>query len=479
MIKNISKTKSLLLFLFISFQSKADIKLPSIFGDNMVLQQKESVAIWGKSTPEKNVTVATSWNNKMYSTKSDSKGSWKLKVQTPSAGGPYAITISDGKTLKLNDVLIGEVWVFSGQSNMEMPLKGFLNQPVIGSNHTIATSKNKSIRLFTVKQDKSLVQKDDFDGKWLASEPENVGNFSATAYFFGQMIQRSLDVPIGLICSSWGGSRIEPWISEFGLKNFDWVKLPNKNMTENFNKQVPTVLYNAMISPMVGYGIKGAIWYQGEANRNEPKEYLKLMAGIVNNWRAEWGIGDFPFYYAQIAPYNYVTSPYNYGEKSLNSAYIREAQLKAVSETTNIGMASLLDVGEEFCIHPSNKKVAGERLAYLALSKTYHISGIAYSGPILKEMKVAGSLVKLTFDHASKGLTTFGKELKNFKIAGENKRFVPAMATITTDGITVFSSQVEKPVAVRYAFDDFVIGELFNTEGLPASSFRTDNWEIK
>lgn len=479
MIKKVWISLFLLLLLFVGLQLKAEIKLPAIFDNYMVLQQQTEVAIWGKATVKKTVKVTTSWNNKSYSIKAGSDGSWKLKVQTPAAGGPFSITITDGKILKLNNVLIGEVWVFSGQSNMEMPLKGFYNQPVLGSNEAIATSKNESIRLFTVKQDKSLEQRDDFEGKWLACEPENVGNFSATAYFFGQLIQQVLDVPVGLICSSSGGSRIEPWISEFGLKNFDWVKLPDKNMTGKFNKQVPTVLYNAMISPMVGYGIKGAIWYQGEANRNEPKEYIKLMPGIVNNWRTVQGIGDFPFYYVQIAPYNYVASPYNYGEKGLNSAYIREAQLKAVDGATNIGMASLMDIGEEFCIHPSNKKVAGERLAYLALAKTYQISSIEYSGPVLKEMTVEGSVVKLTFDHAQNGLTTFGKELKNFKIAGENKRFVTATAAITPDGITLFSSQVEKPVAVRYAFDDFVISELFNTEGLPASSFRTDNWEMR
>ncbi len=461
----------LILFLF-STGLKAEIKLPAIFGDDMVLQQQTDAAIWGKASANKGVKVTTSWNNKSYSAKADADGNWKVKVQTPVAGGPYSISISDGKTLKLNNVLIGEVWVCSGQSNMEMPMKGFYNQPILGGHEAIATSKNESIRLFTVKKDKSLTEKDDFEGSWLECEPGNVVDFSATGYFFGRMLQQVLDVPVGLICSSWGGTRIEPWMSESGIKNFDWVKQPDKNMTGEYSQQTPTVLFNAMISPMVGYGIRGAIWYQGESNRNEPKEYFKLMPGLADNWRAEWGVGDFSFYYVQIAPFNYGTS-------GLNSAYLREAQLKAADETTNFGMACIMDTGEEFCIHPAHKKAAGERLAYLALAKTYGQEGIEYSGPVLKDMKIDGSLVKLSFDHAKNGLTTFGAPLEHFTIAGENKRFVPANAAITRDGITVSSPLVEKPVAVRYAFDDFVVGELFNIEGLPASSFRTDDWEIK
>ena len=468
----ITSISILFFFILVSWQVNAEIRLPVIFGDHMVLQQQTEAAIWGNATANKTVKVTTSWNNKSYSVKADSEGNWKVKVQTPVAGGPFSISISDGKTLTLNDVLIGEVWVCSGQSNMEMPMKGYYNQPILGGNEAIATSENNSIRLFTVRKDKSLTEKEDFEGDWKTCEPGNVADFSATGYFFGRMLQQVLKVPVGLISSNWGGTRIEPWISEAGIKNFDWVKQPDKNMTGDFNQQTPTVLFNAMIAPMVGYGIAGAIWYQGESNRNEPNEYLKLMPGLANNWRAEWNIGDFSFYYVQIAPYNYGTS-------GLNSAYLREAQLKASDKTTNFGMACIIDTGEEFCIHPAHKKDAGERLALLALAKTYDKNGFEYSGPVLKDMKIEGSVVKLTFDHAKNGLTTFGKPLEHFTIAGENKRFVPATAVITRDGITVVSPQVENPVAVRYAFDDFVVGELFNTEGLPASSFRTDDWEIK
>jgi sialate O-acetylesterase len=391
-------------------------------------------------------------------------------VATPAAGGPFVINISDGKQFTLNNVLIGEVWVCSGQSNMQMTMKGYFNQPTLGANEAIATSTNENIRLFTVERVKSLNPNDDFSGKWLECNPANVADFSAAAYFFGRMVQKALGVPVGLICSSWGGTRIEPWISEAGIKKFDWVKVPDKNMTGDFTQQTPTVLYNAMIAPMVGYGIRGGLWYQGESNRNEPKQYEKLMPGLIENWRSVWEVGEFPFYYVQIAPFDY-------GPSGLNSAYLREAQLKASTAIANTGMACIMDGGEKDNIHPGNKKEVGERLALLALANTYGLKGFEFSGPVLKEMVIEGQIVKLTFNHAANGLTTFGKELKNFKVAGENKRFYQAEAFITAKGITLICPVVEKPVAVRYAFDDFVVGELFNTEGLPASSFRTDEWE--
>ncbi len=257
---------SFLCLLFLSINLKAEVKLPVIFGDHMVLQQQTDAAIWGTATARSKVEVITSWNNQSYSTKADSDGKWKLKVKTPEAGGPFSITISDGETLQLNNVLIGEVWVCSGQSNMQMTMNGYHNQPILGSNQAIATSTNNTIRLITIERDKSLERLDDFSGKWMECNPESVGNFSATAYFFGRMIQQALDVPVGLICSSWGGTRIEPWISESGIKNFDWVNLPDKKQAGDFNQQTPTVLFNAMIAPMVGFAIKGGLWYQGESN---------------------------------------------------------------------------------------------------------------------------------------------------------------------------------------------------------------------
>lgn len=464
---------SLVFLLLIAASSviRAEVKLPAIFGDNMVMQQQTDAAIWGTANANSTVRITTSWNKRSYSARAGSDGKWKVRVKTPAAGGPYSVTISQGKSISLRNVMIGEVWVCSGQSNMEMPMKGYRNQPITGSNEFIATSSNPDIRLITVPKVTSLTPLDDFKGSWKLCEPENVSEFSATAYFFGLMLNQALDVPVGLINTSWGGTRIEPWISEAGFKNFDWVKLPDKNVQqEKLSQQTPTVLYNAMINPIAGYGIRGAIWYQGESNRNEYVQYEKLMPGLALNWRAMWNVGDFPMYYVQIAPFDY-------GPTGANSAFLREAQLKASTAIPNFGMACIMDTGEKNCIHPANKKAAGDRLAYLALAKTYGKKGFACEGPVLKEMKIEGNQVKLTFDNAPNGITSFGKELECFEVAGANKRFYPAQAFITGTGITLFSPSVTEPVAVRYAFKDFVIGDLFNIEGIPASSFRTDNWE--
>jgi sialate O-acetylesterase len=461
----------IILSAFFSGKLYSGIKLPSIFGDNMVLQQQSDVAVWGKAAPGASVTVKTSWNGKSWSARADNNGYWKLKVSTPSAGGPYTVTISDGKPVTLKNVMIGEVWICSGQSNMEMPMKGYRNQPITGSNECVATCSNDQIRLITVPRVTSLIPLDDFTGSWKLCEPENVIDFSATAYFFGLMLNKTLKVPVGLICTAWGGTRIEPWISEAGIKNFDWVKLPDKSQDpKTYNQQTPTVLFNAMINPLAGYGIRGAIWYQGESNRNEPKQYQKLLPGLADNWRSVWGIGEFPFYYVQIAPFEY-------GPTGINSAFLREAQLKAVSEGKNMGMACIMDTGEIDNIHPANKKAAGDRLAYQALVKTYGKKGIACDGPVLKEMKIEGSLIKLTFDNAPNGIMSIGKELHCFEVAGANKRFYPAKAFVTNEGITLFCPPVAAPVAVRYAFRDFIVGDLFNIEGIPTSSFRTDDWE--
>jgi len=460
----------LLILVFSGASVIAEVKLPAIFCDNMVLQQQSNVSIWGSASKKSTVSVTTGWNHKSYSAHAGNDGKWKLKVATPSAGGPYEISISDGKTLRLRNVLIGEVWICSGQSNMEMPMRGLRSQPVIGSAEAIALSSNPNIRLFTVKKTSSLEPLDDVTGDWKLCTPENVYGFSATAYYFGLMLHKVLNVPVGLIHSSWGGSRIEPWMSESGLKNFDWVKLPEKKPVENLSIQTPTVLFNAMINPIVGYGMRGAIWYQGESNRHEPKEYLKLMPGLIENWRSLWGIGEFPFYYVQIAPYDY-------GQSGISSAYLREAQLKASTALPNIGMACIMDLGEKDVIHPSNKETGSNRLAYLALDKTYGIKGITGQSPVFKEMKVSGEVVKLTFDHAITGLTSFGKELSCFELAGADKRFFPAKASIVGPEIILISLSVTKPVAVRYAFKDFVVGDLYGVSGLPVSSFRSDDWD--
>jgi sialate O-acetylesterase len=454
-------------FIGIGIDLFATIKLPAIFCNNMVLQQQTDVAIWGTAKQNTIVKVQTSWNNKNYTIKTTVDSAWKLKIATPKAGGPYTITISDGKVLKLENVLIGEVWFCSGQSNIEMPMKGYFNQPVIGSLDAIVNASSSNMRFFTTTKTSSEKPLDDCKGSWSVCNSETANEFSATAFYFGRMLQKILNVPVGLIHSSWGGTAIQPWMSAEGCKNFDFIK---DTSTLKNPPQKSASLYNAMVNPIVGYGIRGVIWYQGESNRPEPENYEKLMPGLITDWRTKWQIGDFPFYYMQIAPVGK-------NEAKPNSAFLREAQLKASTVLPNVGMACILDIGEQTLVHPANKEIGSNRLAYLALAQTYQIKGISCFSPKYKSVTFKDGTAKITFSDAPNGLNSFGKTLSNFEMAGADKVFHPATAVLTREGVNVKSTLVAEPVAVRYAFKSFVVGDLFGVNGLPVSSFRTDDWE--
>lgn len=461
------------LFLFVAFFTlpvQAEVKLPAVFCDNMVLQQQSEVAVWGWAKPNASVSVTGSWNKKTYSARSDAKGFWKVKIQTPSAGyTPYTLTISDGKAVCLKNVLIGEVWLCSGQSNMEMPMKGFNNQPIEGGPEAIANSTNKGIRCFTAKKASKLSPQDDCEGTWEVAGPETTPDFTATGYFFARLLNRVLDVPVGLIHTSWGGSRIEAWMTPSSLKDIPEKEIPQSDADIKIPNGTPTVLYNGMLHPLVGYGIRGAIWYQGESNREEPALYVKMFDSMVREWRNLWSVGEFPFYYCQIAPYNY--------GGGLNSGYIREAQAKGLL-TPNTGMAVLMDADSPDCIHPPKKKDAGERMAFWALAKTYGMDKMHYRSPEVKSFDTEGRVAVITFDYTGvNGLTSYGKEITKFRIAGNDKRFHAAKAALAGDKVYLFSPYVTEPVAVRYCFDDTSDTEIFTVEGnLPLSSFRTDDW---
>lgn len=463
--------------LFTCTISRAQLKLASLFTDNMVLQQKAQDAIWGWDNAGKNVTVTTSWDGKYYKATAASTGKWMVKVAAPAYGGPYTITISDGKSVKLNNVMIGEVWLCTGQSNMEMPVKGYKSTPVIGSADAILKSANNQIRVYTVPHSSITEAQDNSKpSDWHVASPEFVANFSATGYFFGRLLNEMLHVPIGLINDSYGGSSAEAWMDAEGLKDFPTIRIPGKTDTIKAVSRTPTTLFNGMLYPVIGYGIKGCIWYQGESNYDRPDQYEKLFPAIVQRWRALWGQGDFPFYYTQIAPYNYAQlPPYNSGGK-YNSAYQRDAQRKALKYIPNGGMAVLMDIGDQATIHPADKQPVGTRLAYLALALTYNVKGFDYASPLYRDMAVNGSIVTIRFDHAENGLTSYNKPMQYFEIAGKDKMFHPAMAAISGSTVVVSSPLVKEPVAVRYAFRDFIVGDLFGTNGLPASSFRTDDW---
>ena len=460
----------LLIAVFFTFHIRAEIKLPAIFADDMVLQQKSAVSIWGWANPNATVKLVGSWDKKTYTVKSDAKGFWKQKIQTSEAGfKPYTLSISDGKEIVLKNILIGEVWICSGQSNMEMPMKGYGGQPIEGGPDAIIHSTNPGIRCFTVKKASKSAPQDDCSGTWEIANPQTVPDFTATGYFFGRLLNQTLNVPVGLIHTSWGGSRIEAWMTPNSLNDIPGKPVPASDADIKVQNQTPTVLYNGMLHPIVGYGIRGAIWYQGESNRDEPDLYVKMFDKMVCEWRNLWGVGEFPFYYCQIAPYDY--------GGGTNSGFIREAQAKGMGTTPNTGMAVLMDAESVACIHPPRKKDAGERMALWALAKTYGMDKMLYRSPELKSTEMEGRVAVLTFDFNSRGLTSYNKEIQNFRIAGNDKQFYPAKAAIAGNKIYVFSPYVAQPVAVRYCFDDTSATEIFSVDSnLPVSSFRTDDW---
>ncbi len=471
------KTILICVFLFLGFQVTAQIELPALFSDNMILQQQTVVPVWGWGQKNSEYTIETSWNKKSFRVKSDQQGKWKTRIETPETGGPFTMTVSnDNDQTTLENIMIGEVWLCSGQSNMEMPLKGFPGQPVAGGNEEIVRSRNKNIRLITIPRDSKVTPKNDFDGGWQEASPEYVSDFSATAWYFGSLLNDALDVPVGLIHVSYGGSNVEAWMSEEMLKDFDSISVPQKKEDIGEPNRTATALYNGMLSPVIGYGIKGTIWYQGESNYDRPFQYKHLFKKMVSEWRREWKQGEFPFYFAQIAPFEYsVFTPDTMVEK-YNSAYVREAQLQASKEIPNSGIAILTDVGERDNIHPAQKKKGGERLAYLALAKTYGLKGFEYESPEFNALEIKDNTVIVSFNNVPNGITSRGKKVTGFEIAGKNKVFHKAEAEVRRKSVVLSSSEVKDPVAVRYLFDDYVEAQLWSTGGLPISSFRTDDW---
>lgn len=468
--------------LFANFISAlyAQITLPAFFSDKMVMQQQSEVSIWGKAASDKELTLSVSWATTKYSVIVNNDSIWKIKIKTPEAGyGHHTLVFKQGNLTKtIKEVLIGEVWLCSGQSNMEMPMQGASNQPVLGGLEAIMSSTNEAIRFFTVKKDYSLSPRVDITGNWNSASPLTTPTFSATGYYFARLLESVLKVPVGIIQSSYGGSWIEAWMSKeailpFNLKNEVTIE---KNTIEP--KKEPSVIYNAMLAPIVGYNIRGVLWYQGESNRQDYKKYPDYFAAMHKDWQAKWNIGKFPIFFVQLAPYEYGDG---------NGVLMRETQEKISQTQPNTGIAILTDAGEAKVIHPSNKKVVGERLAYLALGKTYYprqkdfnINYFFFQSPVYKSMEVKGNIAILYFKYVTRGFSSFGKSTDGlFEIAGEDHKYYPAVIKLVnqTNSIQVFAPEVQNPVAVRYAFKDFVEGTLYSTQGFPLSSFRTDDWE--
>lgn len=463
------------------------VVLPGIFSDDMVLQQKTNAPVWGKAKANATVKLNASWDGKNYSTKTDESGKWKIIVRTPEAGGPYKITISDGEKTSLNNILIGEVWVCSGQSNMEMPLKGFgPGGQIDGATDVILKAKESTpIRFYSNDFDEkgwthqySKKPLDDSKGKWYTNSSANIASASATAYFFAKYLQDALNVPVGIVIASWGGSNITAWMSEETVKPFgvDVSHLADEvDVTQKAKHKIACMLYNAKISPLIGYAMKGYLWYQGEENKNNPDLYEKLFPVMVKDYRAKWGMGDFPFYFAEIAPFNY-DNP-----NLITVAKFREMQLRLINQVSNTGIALTTDIGDPFSIHPGNKYEVGRRLALWALARDYGKTNIGYVTPIYKSMEITQNKVIISFENTinGNGLNPVQKQLASFEIAGEDKVFYSAKAMVDgkTRKLSVWNDSIQTPVAVRYAFKNYAEASLFDYYGLPVAAFRTDNWE--
>lgn len=459
--------KILLLLICSSLVTTAQTTVGTVFGDGVVLQQQKDIYLWGTDNVDAKIHVVSSWGETSQTTTS-TNGKWKLQLSTPVAGGPHSITIKGSSTIIINDVLIGEVWICSGQSNMQLPLKGGLDGNFIeGGLDAIVNSKNDRIRFFNVKQNTSLKPLDNLKGKWEKAAPSTAGSFSAVGYFFAQQLEKVLDIPIGIVVAAWGSSTAEAWSDVKTLHDLG-ITIPNE--IAEMPQKTPTVLYNAMMHPLIGYGIKGVLWYQGEANRRNANEYEKIVNAMVSSWREQWDIGDFPFYYAQIAPFNYGKN---------NAAFLREAQLKSSQSLQNAEMVVTLDIGDCTQIHPSKKREVGKRLSYVALAKDYGISGYDFKSPTLTNYFIEDQEIILTFSNRIQ-LNKNVDASENFEIAGTDMVFYPANAVMTSpyhsdQKIRVFSEKVPHPKAVRYGFKNCVFPTLFGRNGLPVSSFRTDN----
>ena len=455
----------------------AKIKLPAIVSSNMVLQRNTTVKLWGWADANEKITIKTSWLKKPINIQADAEGNWAVDVTTTNSKESQFITIkSKTSAIKLDNILFGEVWLCSGQSNMEMPMKGYSGQPVFGSAEAVVKANNPNLRLFSVSRtigSKTPLKDANKYSAWEQASPESVLKFSAVAYFYGQQLQEILDVPVGLILSSWGGSSVQAWMSNESLSKFQTIDLTNRDISIKPNA-IPTALFNSMLNPLIPYTIKGAIWYQGESNVDQTAKYKELFPAMVEDWRSRWNIGNFPFYYVQIAPYLYGGNELTAINK--NAAFFREVQLQCLDLIPNSGIAIAMDLGTESPIHPPRKKEVADRLLYNALNQTYGFKTINYAGPVFDSMEAKEGGLMIKFKNEENGVYSYN-ELEGFEIAGNDKIFYPAVAKIVDrKKVLVSSDKVPNPVAIRYGWNNWLTGTLLNTNLLPASSFRTDNW---
>lgn len=495
----------LVFFLLVSATSLADVRLPALFSDNMVIQHGMNIPVWGWADPGEKVRVKI--GGYMVEAETNKKGKWKVMIGPLEAGGPFEMLVTGKNTLRIVNVLVGEVWVASGQSNMAMEVRSCLN-----ADEEISKANNPMIRHFQVKRTKASEALEDVApvnnpkaawlNTWEISDPATVGHFSGTAYFFARNLFEKLDIPVGIIHTSWGGTTAEAWTpmdtleNDPGLKTIleDWPaynddeewlkgeysaflqqveKARSEGNTEPLYFNQPSVLYNGMVAPIIPYGIRGVIWYQGESNAYRASQYRDLFPAMITQWRRKWAEGDFPFLFVQLANYHF--------EPQVFPA-LREAQSMAL-RLPGTAMAVTIDIGDSTDIHPKNKQEVGRRLA-LAAEKVAYNADIVFSGPIFKKMFIEDGKCWLLFDELGDGLIPKGgEELRGFTIAGTDRNFLDAKARIDGEQVVVWHEDIEHPIAVRYAWANHPGGcNLYNISGgkpyLPASPFRTDHWPV-
>lgn len=453
--------------IILSYQAFADVRLPAVIGDHMVLQQNSTVKIWGWCDPQEKISLKTGWDTITYTATGGSDAKFSVELKTPSAGGPYKITINGRNSIVIDDVLIGEVWLCSGQSNMEMSVSWGVKQ----YEPDVQAATNKSIRFFYIPHTTAQYPQDDLKAKWVVCNPEDMRRFSMVGYFFGQKINQELGVPVGLINSSWGGTPAEVWTpQEAIMQNAELTEAAKKLKEAAWWSIKPAYNYNAMIYPFINYNIAGALWYQGEANVGTYSTYSNLLSTMISEWRKAWG-KEFPFYFVQIAPFS------GYGKDDA-SAFLREQQTKALS-VPNTGMVITSDLVDNIKdIHPQLKKEVALRLANYALAETYKKNISGYKSPTYKSMKVEKDKIRIYFNDAEKGLVAKGGTPTEFYIAGEDKKFVPASVKIDGNTVIIWNKKIKNPVAVRFGFTNAAMPNLFSKEGLPVNLFRTDDWDI-
>lgn len=502
-----------LLLICVASAACADVKLPGVFSDHMVLQRDAALPVWGWAEPGEKVSVSLAGQTQTAT--ADAAGKWALRLDALGAGGPHVLKVEGNNALEISDVMLGEVWLCSGQSNMAMSVGGSANRDA-----EIAEAKYPGIRMMTVDRVPAETPQNDCQGDWKVCSPDTVAGFSATAYFFGRKLHQELDVPVGLIDSSWGGTPVQSWTSledqralpelkslldgwdkqvaaydpqaakeTFEKQLAEWKqkaeeaeaagkrppRRPGPAADPRLNPHRPANLYNGMIAPLVPYALRGAIWYQGESNAGgyDAKLYGLQLTAMIKNWRQVWNQGDFPFLWVQLPNFRAVQQQ---PVETDGWVIVQNEMLRTLS-VPNTGMAVTIDVGEANDIHPKNKQDVGKRLALWALGTTYG-KQLVYCGPLYKSMRKRDNRIVIQFDHVGEGLVAKDSdELKGFAIAGEDKKFVWAEARIRKDRVVVSSPEVENPVAVRYGWACNPTCNLYNQAGLPASPFRTDDWE--